>query len=88
MQPPSDEARQVMASGGRALLPLAPVVDPAAGTATPVVAPEPAATAVPPAPTATPAPVATPVPTPAPAAAPVTPAPAAAGTGATTAPVG
>ena len=83
MRSPSDEAREVMASGGHA----PPEVVP--GTVTPVV-PDPAATApaaattpvptatVAPVPTATPAPTATPEPLP----------PAAAGTGATTAPTG
>ena len=88
MQAPSDEALQVMASGGHAIAPLVPVVDPAAAVVAPVVAPDPAVAAVPAAPAATAAPVATPVPTPAPTAAPVTPAPAAAPTGATTAPAG
>jgi cell division protein FtsL len=83
MQSPSDEAKQVMASGGKAPPTLAP------GTVTPVVpeaavTPAPAATT--PAPTATvaPAPTATPVPTATPDPLP----PAATGTGATTAPTG
>jgi cell division protein FtsL len=79
MQSPSEDAKQVMANGGKAPPELAP------GTVTPVVpeaaatptAPAPAATAAP-APTATPVPTATPEPLP----------PAAAGTGATTAPTG
>jgi len=84
MQSPSDDAKQVMANGGKAPAALAP------GTVTPVVpeaavTPTPAATAAPvatvaPAPTATPVPTATPEPLP----------PAATGTdtGATTAPTG
>ena len=86
MQSPSDEAKQVMANGGKAPAELAP------GTVTPVVpvtpvtpvtptaattTPAPAAT-VAPAPTATPMPTATPEPLP----------PAATDTGATTAPAG
>lgn len=82
MQSPSDEAKQVMANGGRAPADLAP------GTVTPVV-PDPATAAAPvvtPAPTATvaPVPTATPVPTQTPEPLP----PAANGTGATTAPTG
>ena len=89
MQAPSDEARQVMASGGRAVVPLVPTtLVPETGTVAPAVAVDPAVAAVPPAPTPTPAPIVTPVPTPAPTAVPVTPAPAAAGTGATPAPAG
>ena len=93
MQSPSDEAQQVMANGGRALVPLGPttvttalgttVPDPAAATTTT----DPAASTVPPAPTPTPAPVTTPVPTPDPAAA-TTPATTDPATGATTAPAG
>jgi len=79
MQSPSDEARQLMASGGRAPAALAP------STISPIVpettAATPAATATPaPVATATPAPVVTPAPTP------QVVAPAADGTGATTAP--
>src|SRR5688572_32495199 len=84
MQSPSDDAKQVMANGGKAPATLAP------GTVTPIVpeaavTPTPATTAAPvatvaPAPTATPVPTATPEPLP----------PAATGTdtGATTAPTG
>jgi hypothetical protein len=80
MQSPSDEAKQVMANGGRAPADLAPgtvtpVVPEAA--ATPAATPEPTAT-VAPEPTATPVPTATPDPL----------LPAATGTGATTAPAG
>jgi len=81
MQSPSEEARRLMASGGHApaeIVPgaIAPVVQEATGTE--------------PAPAVTPAPVATPVATapPAPTATPEPPPPAAAGTGATTAPTG
>ena len=79
MQSPSDEAREVMASGGHAPADLAP------GTVTPVV-PEAAATpeATVPAPAATVAPV--PTPAPVPTATPEPLPPAATGTGATTAP--
>ncbi len=84
MQSPSDEARDVMANGGRELAPLAPVIDPAAAT---TIVPDPTAAAVPPAPTPTPAPVVTPAPTPDPAAA-VAPAATDPATGATTAPAG
>jgi hypothetical protein len=81
MQSPSDEAKQVMANGGRAPAGLGP------GTVTPVVT-DPAATApvttATPTATVTPAPTATPVPTATPDALP----PAATGTGATTAPAG
>jgi hypothetical protein len=82
MQSPSDEARQVMDSGGRAPAVLAPgtvtpVVPDPATAATPVTTPAPVAT-VAPAPTATPVPTATPDPLP----------PAADDTGATTAPTG
>jgi hypothetical protein len=77
MQPPSTEAREVMASGGHAAADLA-------GTVTPVV-PVTAATpeAIVPAPAATVAPV--PTPSPAPTATPEPLPPAATGTGATTA---
>jgi hypothetical protein len=80
MQPPSTEAREVMASGGHAAADLA-------GTVTPVV-PVTAATpeAIVPAPAATVAPV--PTPSPAPTATPEPLPPAATGTGATTAPTG
>jgi hypothetical protein len=83
MQSPGDEAKQVMANGGRAPAELAPstvtpvVPDPAA--ATPVTTPAPSAT-VAPAPAVTPAPVPTATPEPLP--------PAATDTGATTAPAG
>jgi hypothetical protein len=82
MQSPSDEAEQVMASGGKApatLVPgtVTPVVPDPAIAATPAVTPAPTAT-VAPVPTATPIPTATPDPLP----------PAATGTGATTAPAG
>jgi hypothetical protein len=81
MQSPSDDAKQVMANGGKAPAVLAP------GTVTPVVpeaavTPTPATTAAPVA-TVAPAPTATPVPTATPE-----PLPPAAGTGATTAPTG
>ena len=80
MQSPSDEAEQVMASGGRAPAGLAPsTVTPVVSDAAATTAPTPAAT-VAPAPTVTPAPVPTATPDPLP--------PAAAGTGATTAPTG
>jgi cell division protein FtsB len=84
MQSPSEEAREVMANGGRAPAVLAPgTVVPATDTTIPEPAPAPAATAVP---AETPAPVVTPAPTPVPAATePVAPA---TGTGATTAPTG
>jgi hypothetical protein len=80
MQPPSTEAREVMASGGHAAADHA-------GTVTPVV-PVTAATpeAIVPAPAATVAPV--PTPSPAPTATPEPLPPAATGTGATTAPTG
>ena len=80
MQPPSTEAREVMASGGHAAADLA-------GTVTPVV-PVTAATpeAIVPAPAATVAPV--PTPSPAPTATPEPLSPAATGTGAATAPTG
>jgi hypothetical protein len=83
MQSPSDEAKQVMASGGHAPAGLAPsTVTPVMAQGEPTAA-EPAATPAPaatvaPAPTATPIPTATPDPLP----------PAATGTGATTAPTG
>ena len=82
MQSPSDDAKQVMASGGKAPAVLAPgtvtpVVPEAAVTPAPATTAEPVAT-VAPAPTATPVPTATPDPLP----------PAATGTGATTAPTG
>jgi hypothetical protein len=83
MQSPSDEAKQVMANGGRAPAELAPstvtpvVPDPA--VASPVTTPAPTAT-VAPAPAVTPAPVPTATPEPLP--------PAATDTGATTAPTG
>ncbi len=81
MQSPSEDAKQVMANGGKAPPELAPstVTPVVPETVTPVTAPVPAAT-VAPAPTATPVPTATPEPLP----------PAAAGTdtGATTAPAG
>ncbi|HET8953268.1 MAG TPA: hypothetical protein VFN44_22290 [Solirubrobacteraceae bacterium] len=82
MQSPSAEAKQVMASGGKApatLMPgtVTPIVPDPATAAAPVVTPAPTAT-VAPAPTATPVPTATPDPLP----------PAATGTGATTAPAG
>ncbi len=83
MQEPSDDARQLMANGGRAPAALAPStispIVPETTATTPVPAPTAAVTPAPVA-TATPAPVVTPVPTP-----PVV-APAADGTGATTAP--
>ena len=83
MQSPSDEAKQVMANGGKAPAALAPstvtqAVPETVGV-TPAAAPTPAAT-VAPAPTVTPAPVPTATPDPLP--------PAATGTGATTAPTG
>jgi hypothetical protein len=87
MQSPSDDAKQVMANGGRAPAGLAPgtvtpvVPDPAATATAPAATPTPTAT-VAPAPTVTPAPVPTATPDPLP--------PAATGTdtGATTAPTG
>jgi hypothetical protein len=81
MQAPSDEARQVMANGGKALAPVVAVTPTAPTTVAATTAP--ATTTVPPAPTATPAPPATPAP-----AAAVQPAPVTAGTGAATAPQG
>jgi hypothetical protein len=79
MQPPSEEARQVMANGGRA------VATPAPTQPIQVAAPTtPAATTVPPAPTPTPAPQPTPAPTPPAATAPATS--ASPTTGATAAP--
>jgi cell division protein FtsB len=88
MQPPSDEARQVMATGGRPIVPPAPTTTlaPAAGDVAPVLATDPVLPEA--APVATPAPVATAVPTPAPTAAPEAQVPAATGTGVTTAPAG
>ena len=80
MQSPSDEAKQVMANGGKSLAAaiapatVSPVVPETAATPAPVVAATPAPVVA-----ATPEPVATPVPTPAPTVAP---------TGATTAPTG
>jgi hypothetical protein len=86
MQPPSDEARQVMANGGMSLEPAVPVAPattaPAATTAAPAVTADPAVAAAP-APTPTPAPVLQPQPQPE-----TQTAPAATGTGATTAPTG
>ncbi len=89
MQSPSDDAKQVMANGGKAPAELAPstvtpvVPDPAATATDPAAAPTPTAT-VAPAPTVTPTPVPTATPDPLP--------PAATGTdpatGATTAPTG
>jgi cell division protein FtsB len=85
MQSPSEEARDVMANGGRALLPLAPTtVAPAIGTTIPAPTADPAAAAAT-AETPTPTPAATPTPTPEvvePAA------PASPVTGATVAPTG
>src|SRR5690349_13368391 len=76
MQSPSDEAKQVMANGGKAPAGLAPTTVtqtvPETGSTTPAAAPTPAAT-VAPAPTATPAPLPTATPDPLP--------PAATGTG-------
>jgi hypothetical protein len=89
MQSPSDEAIDVMANGGRALVPLASTI--VVGTTVPTTetatTTDPAATTVPPAPTPTPTPepVVTPAPTPA-AVAPTTATDPA--TGATTAPAG
>jgi len=83
MEAPSDEAEQVMASGGKAPAGLTPgtvtEVVPETGGAAPAATPTPAAT-VAPVPTVTPAPVPTATPDPLP--------PAATGTGATTAPTG
>jgi hypothetical protein len=78
MQSPSEDAKQVMANGGKAPPELAPstVTQAVPEAVEPVVTPAPAAT-VAPAPTATPVPTATPEPL-----------PPAAGTGATTAPTG
>jgi hypothetical protein len=89
MQPPGDEAKQVMANGGWSLEPVVPVV-PAATTTTTTTTPiAPATTAT----TPDPAVAAAPAPTPDPAVAPAVQsepqtAPAATGTGATTAPTG
>ena len=91
MQSPSDEAKQVMANGGKAPAALAPstvtqAVPETAGV-TPAAAPTPAVT-VAPAPTATPAPVPTATPDPLPPAATGTGASTDPATGATTAPAG
>jgi hypothetical protein len=85
MQAPSDDAKEVMANGGRAPADLAP------GTVTPIV-PESTATTAAPTPSATVAPAPTVTPAPVPTATPDPLPPAAAGTdpatGATTAPTG
>ena len=90
MQSPSEEARQVMATGGRPIVPVTPITTttaPPSGDVAPVAATDPVLAEAAPVATAAPAPVATAVPEPAPTAAPVTQVPAT-GTGATTAPAG